>query len=145
MRNMDSHLNFDIDLAQKETDENPVYYLQYAHARISNVIKHSKLKGIESFEDGNIGLLKKKEEIDILKVISEFEEIMELCRITLEPMHLANYLHKLATCFHKFYQKHRVVTEDKELSKSRLKLIKSIKIIFSNCLSILGIEAPENM
>ena len=145
MRNMDSHLNFDIDLAQKETDENPVYYLQYAYARISNVIKHSKLKGIESFEDGNIGLLKKKEEIDILKVISEFEEIMELCRITLEPMHLANYLHKLATCFHKFYQKHRVVTEDKELSKSRLKLIKSIKIIFSNCLSILGIEAPENM
>lgn len=145
MRNMDSHLNFDIELAQKETDENPVYYLQYAHARISNVIKHSKLKGIRSFEDGNIELLKEKEEIDILKVISEFEETMELCRTTLEPMYLANYLHKLATYFHKFYQKHRVVTENKELTKSRLKLIKSIKIIFSNCLYILGIEAPNNM
>ncbi|MEA3499719.1 MAG: arginine--tRNA ligase [Candidatus Marinimicrobia bacterium] len=145
MRNMDSHLNFDIELAQKETDENPVYYLQYAHARISNVIKHSKLKGIRSFEDGNIELLKEKEEIDILKVISEFEETMELCRTTLEPMYLANYLHKLATYFHKFYQKHRVVTENKELTKSRLKLIKSIKIIFSNCLYILGIEAPDNM
>lgn len=145
MRNMDSHLNFDIELAQKETDENPVYYLQYAHARISNVIKHSKLKGIRSFKDGNIELLKEKEEIDILKVISEFEETMELCRTTLEPMYLANYLHKLATYFHKFYQKHRVVTENKELTKSRLKLIKSIKIIFSNCLYILGIEAPDNM
>ncbi len=145
MRNMGSHLNFDIELAQKETDENPVYYLQYAHARISNVIKHSKLKEIGSFEDGNIELLKEKEEIDILKVISEFEETMELCFTTLEPMYLANYLHKLATYFHKFYQRHRVVTENKELSKSRLKLIKSIKIIFSNCLNILGIEAPENM
>lgn len=145
MRNMGSHLNFDIELAQKETDENPVYYLQYAHARISNVIKHSKLKEIGSFEDGNIELLKEKEEIDILKVISEFEETMELCFTTLEPMYLANYLHKLAIYFHKFYQRHRVVTENKELSKSRLKLIKSIKIIFSNCLNILGIEAPENM
>ncbi|MEA1986231.1 MAG: arginine--tRNA ligase, partial [Candidatus Marinimicrobia bacterium] len=145
MRNMSSHLNFDIELAQKETDENPVYYLQYAHARISNIIKHSELKGIKSFEDGNVRLLKEKEEIDVLKIISEYEEIMELCYSTLEPMHLANYLQKLATTFHRFYQKQRVVTEDIELSKARLKLIKSIKIVFVNCLGILGIQAPEKM
>ncbi len=145
MRNMDSHLNFDIELAQKETDENPVYYLQYAHARISNIIKHSKLKNINSFDDGNVKLLVEKEEVDIMKLMSEYKEIMKLCHTTLEPMHLANYLHKLSSHFHKFYQKHRVVTDNEELSKARLKLIKSIKIIFANCLNILGIEAPENM
>jgi len=145
MRTMDSHLNFDIELAQKESDENPVFYLQYAHARMNNILKHSMEKGIDSYDDGDISLLKEPEIMDVLRVTAEFGETMELCRRTLEPMHLTSYLQKLATAFHKFYSVHRVVTEDLELSKARLKLIHAVKTLMAEGLGILGIHAPDLM
>ncbi|MCD6234863.1 MAG: arginine--tRNA ligase [Candidatus Marinimicrobia bacterium] len=145
MRTMDAHLNFDIELAQKESDENPVFYLQYAHARMNNILKHSIEKGIDSYRDGNIQLLCEPETLDVLKVAAEFGEVMELCRKTLEPMHLASYLQKLATAFHKFYATHRVVTEDIPLSKARLKMVSAVKTLMAEGLGILGITAPEVM
>ncbi len=145
MRTMDSHLNFDIELAQKESDENPVFYLQYAHARMNNILKHSREKGIDSYDDGNIALLSEPETMDVLKVTAEFKEVMDLCRRTLEPMHLTTYLQKLATAFHKFYATHRVVTEDIPLSKARLKMVHAIKTLMAEGLAILGIHAPDVM
>jgi arginyl-tRNA synthetase len=141
MRTMDSHLNFDIELAQKESDENPVFYLQYAHARMNNILRHSVEKGIDSYDDGDISLLTEPEILDVLKVVAEFGETMELCRRTLEPMHLTSYLQKLATAFHKFYSVHRVVTEDLDLSKARLKFIHAVKTLMAEGLEILGIHA----
>lgn len=145
MRSMDSHLNFDLALAQKQTDENPVFYLQYAHARMSNILLHSSEKGIDSYDDADLSLLKEDEIITLLESMIEFKDIMELCKNTLEPMHLTNYLYRLATAFHKFYSVHRVVSEDIELSKARLQLIDAVKIVLANGLSILGISAPEKM
>jgi arginyl-tRNA synthetase len=145
MRNMDSHLNFDLALAQKQTDENPVFYLQYAHARMNNILLHSSEKGIEGYEDADLSLLKEPEIISLLEVILEFRDIMDLCKTSLEPMHLTNYLYRLATAFHKFYSVHRVVTEDIALSKARLQLIDAVKIILANGLKILGVSAPDRM
>lgn len=145
MRTMDAHLNFDIELAQKESDENPVFYLQYAHARMNNILKHSVDKGIDSYLEGNIQLLNEPETLDVLKVVAEFGEVMELCRRTLEPMHLTSYLQKLATAFHKFYATHRVVTEDLPLSRARLKMVHAVKTLMAEGLGILGVTAPEHM
>ncbi|MDZ7797585.1 MAG: DALR anticodon-binding domain-containing protein [Candidatus Marinimicrobia bacterium] len=145
MRNMSSHLNFDIDLAQKQSDENPVFYLQYAHARMNNILVHSIEKGIDSYEDADLSLLKEDEIIALLEIMIEYKDILHLCFSSLEPMHLANYLYRLAGTFHKFYTVHRVVTEDIPLSKARLQLIESVKIILANGLRLLGIRAPEKM
>ena len=145
MRSMDSHLNFDIELAQKQTDENPVFYLQYAHARMCNILLHSVEKNIDSYEDADLRLLNEPEIISLLEIMIEFKEIMKLCLSTLEPMHLTNYLYRLATAFHKFYSVHRVVTDNIELSKARLQLIDAVKIILANGLHILGIQAPKKM
>ncbi|MFA6617668.1 MAG: arginine--tRNA ligase [Candidatus Neomarinimicrobiota bacterium] len=145
MRSMDSHLNFDLALAQKQSDENPVFYLQYAHARIFNILKHSSEKGIDTYEDADLSLLKEDEIISLIETMLEFSEIMELCRKSLEPMHLANYLYRLATSFHKFYSIHRVVSDDIPLSKARLQLIDAVRIILANGLNILGVNAPERM
>jgi len=145
MRGADSHLNFDISLAQKESDENPVFYLQYAHARMHNILVHSREKGIESFLEGDCSLLIEDEILEVLDIISEFGEIMETAARTLDPIHLINYLQKLATAFHRFYARHRVVSEDLELSKARLKFILAVKTIITNAMGILGIHTPDVM
>jgi len=145
MRNMDSHLNFDIALAQKETDENPVFYLQYAHARMCNILLHSAEKQIDTYDDADPRLLTEPEIITLIDCLTEFREVMAFCLETLEPMHLTNYLYRLATAFHKFYSVHRVVTEDIALSKARLQLVEAVKIILATGLNLLGVQAPERM
>ncbi|MEA2077266.1 MAG: arginine--tRNA ligase [Candidatus Marinimicrobia bacterium] len=145
MRSMDSHLNFDLALAQKQSDENPVFYLQYAHARMCNILIHSSEKGIESYEKADLTLLNEPEIIKLLETMIEFSDIMDICRTSLEPMHLTNYLYRLATAFHKFYSVHRVVTENIELSKARLQLVDAVKIILANGLNILAVKTPERM
>ncbi|MCF7833536.1 MAG: hypothetical protein K9N05_08195 [Candidatus Marinimicrobia bacterium] len=145
MRSMDSHLNFDLELAQKQTDENPVFYLQYAHARMCNILIHSTEKGISDYEKADLSLLTEPEIIKLIETMIEFGDVMDLCKNSLEPMHLTNYLYRLATAFHKFYSVHRVVTDDVELSKARLQLIDAVKIILANGLKILGVSAPERM
>ena len=145
MRSMNSHLNFDLDLAADQSEKNPVYYIQYAHARISNIINNGKSKHIDI--DGNFdsSLLLNTAEISLIKSLYEFPEIMKKTLNTLEPQSIANHLHDIASEFHKFYAKCRVITDDIELTKSRIHLIKSVKIVLANGLNILGIQAPEKM
>ena len=145
MRSMNSHLNFDLDLATDQSEKNPVYYIQYAHARISNIINNGKSKHIDV--DGNFdsSLLLNTAEISLIKSLYEFPEIMKKTLTTLEPQSIANHLHDIASEFHKFYAKCRVITDDIELTKSRIHLIKSVKIVLANGLNILGIQAPEKM
>tara|TARA_B100000315_G_C14587915_1_gene594148 strand:+ start:1618 stop:3261 length:1644 start_codon:yes stop_codon:yes gene_type:complete len=145
MRNMQSHLNFDLDLATKESDENPVYYLQYAHARIANIIKYGKESGLEFENEADLGLIKEPAEIALMKALIQLPEVMQSAVITMEPQQIANYLQEVANRFHKFYSECRVVTEDTALSSARLLLISATKNILANGLKILGINAPERM
>ncbi|HIC38583.1 MAG TPA: arginine--tRNA ligase [Candidatus Marinimicrobia bacterium] len=145
MRGMNSHLNFDIDAAADSSDNNPVFYLQYAHARICNIIKRGEGLGMKSSTGYDITLLTHSSEIELLKSIGEFPEIMALALKILEPQDIVNYLQDLATRFHRFYVDCRVITDDENLSEARLALIKATKIVLSNGLKTLGITAPERM
>ena len=145
MRSMNSHLNFDLDLAADQSEKNPVYYIQYAHARISNIINNGKANKLSINGKFDTSLLKHKSEISLIKSLNEFPEIMIKVLDNLEPQVISNYLHAIASEFHKFYANCRVITDDIELTKSRLHLIKSVKIVLGNGLKILGIQAPEKM
>ena len=145
MRSMNSHLDFDLDLATDQSDKNPVFYLQYAHARISNIIArandaHEKLDG-----PFDCSLLNHKDEIDLLKHMSRFPEFVNLAYENLEPQNIANYLQELSSRFHKFYNNCRVIIDDIELSKARLATVKAAKVILINGFKILGVSAPERM
>ena len=145
MRSMNTHLDFDLDLATDQSDKNPVFYLQYAHARICNIIKHGKDSGLELDQNFDAALLAHPEEIKLMSYMVRFPEFMELAYEILEPQIVANYLQELATRFHKFYGQCHVITEDNEMSKARLALITSLKIILGSGLKILKISAPERM
>ena len=145
MRNMNTHLDFDLELAADQSDKNPVFYLQYAHARICNIIKHGQESGLELGDDFDSTLLSHPDEINLIQHMVRFPEIMELAFENLEPQIIANTLQELATRFHKFYGQCHVITEDRALSNARLGLITSVKVIMGNGLKILGITAPERM
>lgn len=146
MRGMNSHLNFDLDLAADQSEKNPVYYLQYAHARICNIIKHYE-ETIDSSQklDYDPSILIEPSEIRLLKKLENFPLIIENARDVLEPHNIANYLHDTANSFHKFYSDCRVVTDDILLTQARIALIKAAKIVLLNGLSILGITSPKRM
>ena len=146
MRSMNSHLNFDLDLAADQSEKNPVYYLQYAHARICNIIKHGESRGISSDEEAyDVSLLVHPAEIKLLKRLEQFPSNVENALDSLEPQTIANYLHDTANQFHKFYSECRVITEDLPLSLARLALVKGTRTVLSNGLSLLGLTAPERM
>ena len=145
MRGANSHLDFDLDLAKDESEKNPVYYLQYANARISNLLKRYD-KEISGDEKIDYTLLKEKDEIALIKLLSEFLNKMEEVSHSLEPRKIATYLEDVAGAYHKFYGNHKVINlEDLNLSFARKKLCEATKIILKNGLSILGISAPERM
>lgn len=152
MRNIGTHLNFDIDLAKKQSEENPVFYLQYAHARIASIIRFAESENILSkdelsngIKEFNLDFLKKKEEIDLAKILGSFPEVVEAAASTFEPHRIINYLQEVAETFHRFYHVHRVVIPEKELAKSRLALCLAAKTVLANGFKILGISAPEKM
>ena len=145
MRSMNTHLDFDLNLAKDQSDKNPVFYLQYAYARICNIIRHGEGQNYKFSDDFDATLLYQSSEIKLLKLMSNFPTMMETALDTLEPQIIANYLQELASSFHKFYGNCKVITEDKNVSQARLGLITGTKIILSTGLSILGISAPEKM
>ena len=147
MRRTSAHLDFDIDLAKEQSEENPVYYVQYAHARICSILRHAEECGVNTanFESVNCSLLKTDEEMALMKKLFIYPEVVENCAKTLEPHGLTTYLQEVASVFHPFYHRHRVVTEDAALTAARLLLVKSVKHVLRSSLSLLGISAPEEM
>ena len=145
MRGMNTHLTFDMDLAKDESDENPVYYLQYAHARLNNILKHAETQGYKLDENIDLTPLTLDSEINLIKLLLEFPNIIEKTKDNLEPQSIANYLQSLAGMFHKYYAKERVICEDTDKTAARLVLVKALQIVLSNGLSVLGIHAPERM
>ena len=141
MRSMNSHLNFDLDIAKEKSEKNPVYYIQYAHARICTVINKADI----DTKNPDLKLLNQDDDIKLIYKLLDFENIVYKLKDTLEPQILSNYLHDVAALFHKYYAHNRIITENMELSKARLVLIKATKIIIKNGLNILGISAPESM
>ncbi len=145
MRSITSHLNFDLGLARQQTDENPVYYLQYAHARIAGILRHGLDQGRAPSLDAPFELLAASEELDLIKLLLQFPEVVESCAATCEPHRLAEYLHVVAGAFHRFYSVHRVVTDDIRLTVARLSLSDGTRTVLRNGLRILGISSPERM
>ena len=145
MRTIASHLNFDIELARKQSDDNPVYYLQYAHARIASILRFAGQEGKISQAPPEYALLNTLAEQDLIKNLLEFPDMVESCALSYEPHRLADYLQVIAGMFHRFYHECRVVTEDIRLTNSRLSLCRATQIVMKNGLTILGIPAPESM
>ncbi|MFH1691262.1 MAG: arginine--tRNA ligase [Candidatus Omnitrophota bacterium] len=144
MRKTDSHLDFDLELAKKHTSENPVYYVQYAHARIAGILKGAP-KDTPGEEELNLALLKEAEELDLIKTIFEYGYCLKVCLKQLDPYGLTVYLQSLASVFHKFYDKHKVLSDDMALTRARLFLIQAVRIILANGLHIIGVSSPERM
>jgi len=145
MRSMNSHLNFDLSLATDESDENPVFYIQYAHARICNIQKFASNQGINLEKNPDFQLLKEEAELDLIRKMIEYPSVIVRMHQTFEPQNLCQYLTELATIFHKYYFDYRVVMDDKNLSIARLALITATKQVLSNGLKILDVSAPEKM
>lgn len=146
MRSSSQHLDFDLDLAKNMSEENPVYYVQYAYARIMSIIKFACERGLDlDNNDVDMDLLNEKEELDLMKYILRFEETVEDAVRNFEPFIITYYLIGLARIFHHFYQKHRVVGEDKRLTKARLFLINKTALTIKTGMELIGCSCPEKM
>jgi len=147
LRAPSSLLEFDLELAKKQSSENPVFYVQYVNARCSSIIKESrkKKKFVSDGRNVDFSLLNTKEERDLIKQLAAFCDTLALCEKNISPHYLTAYLIELADIFHKFYEKCRVLTEDAGLASARLKLIEAVMIIIKNGLNLLGVSAPDKM
>ena len=147
-RKTDSHLDFDLDIAKEQSRENPVYYVQYAHARISSVFREAESRGlaIPTRETVKIGLLDLEEEQNIIKALARYPELIEEAALAYEPHRLTFYLQDLAGLLHNYYFKHRIIdAEDPARTGARLFLMKQVKTVLQSALKILGVQAPEKM
>jgi arginyl-tRNA synthetase len=147
MRRSDSHLDFDLELAKRQVSENPVYYVQYAHARICSILNMARERGISLpvYADIETALLNEPDEKVLIKLMARFPEIIEGAAKTLEPHRITFYLNELAGVFHSYYNKNKVISENDMLTAARLLLVKTIGIVLLNALKILGVSAPEKM
>jgi len=147
MRSSDTTLDFDLELAKQQSAENPVYYVQYAHARICSILRVAKESGISvpSAGDADLSLLNHDAEIDLIKKLAELPDLIAEAGASYEPHRLTRYAQDLAAVFHKFYTECRVVSEEKALTGARLVLVDSTRTVLANTLSLLGISAPERM
>ncbi|AQX53146.1 MULTISPECIES: arginine--tRNA ligase [Priestia] len=146
MRSGDTHLDFDLDLAVSQSNENPVYYAQYAHARICSILKQGA--EIEALTKGNVEytLIQSEKEMDLLKKIGEFPQAVSEAATKRIPHRITNYIFDLASTFHSFYNADKVIdTDNIETSKARLELIKAVQVTLQNALKLIGVSAPEKM
>jgi len=144
MRSPDSHLDFDLELAKEESSDNPVYYVQYGHARICSIIKASGKDNIKADYE-KLSLLKTDEEKALIRKIADFPEEVRLAAKNMEPHKLTNYAHDLASQFHSFYNNCKVIGSEADLMEARLALVYATRITLKNILVLLGVEAPERM
>ena len=143
-RTADAQMDFDLELAKKESPENPVYYVQYAHARIASILCLAQEREIDC-SGGDVSLLTTEPELTLIRKMLLLPEIVETIAHTLEPHHLTYYAQDLATVFHSFYKQCRVVSKDVPLTKARLKLVKAAKLVLAKTLSLMGMTVPERM
>ena len=144
-RSADSQMDFDLELAKKESLDNPVYYVQYAHARIASILLLAEARKID-YHDGDVSLLVSEPELTLIRKMLLLPEIVETVAHTLEPHHLAYYAQELATVFHSFYKQCRVVSqENAALTRTRLKLVAAAKLVLTKTLHLMGMTAPEKM
>ncbi|MCS0655050.1 arginine--tRNA ligase [Cytobacillus firmus] len=145
MRSADTHLDFDLDLAVSQSNENPVYYAQYAHARISSILRQGEEQGM-SAEAADYSLISAEKEIDVLKKIGEFPQSVGEAAQKRMPHRITNYIYELASSFHSFYNAEKVLdAENPERTKARLALIKAVQTTLKNSLKLIGVSAPEKM
>jgi len=143
-RSADSQMDFDIELAKRQSADNPVYYVQYAHARIASILDFAKERRIDCSQS-DVSLLTTEPELTLIRRLILLPEIVEQVTVTLEPHHLPYYAQDLATVFHSFYKQCRVVSNDEALTKARLKLVKATQIALAKVLHLMGMTAPEKM
>jgi arginyl-tRNA synthetase len=148
MRRCEQHLDFDLDLAKSQSNDNPVYYVQYAHARVCSVLRQAADKGIAA-EPGpglaNLERLTESHEQDLLRTLSRYPEVVEAAALNGEPHQLTHYLRELANDFHAYYNAHQFLVEDAALRDARIKLILAARQGLRNGLNLLGVSAPESM
>lgn len=145
MRSLDSQLDFDLDLAKSQSNENPVYYVQYAHARICSIFRQMKEAGIEIKENPDLSLLTDEAEIALIKKLLSYPDEIALAAKNKAPHRIAGYVHDLASTFHSFYNKCRILGVDDKLAQARLALCMATKYVLAHGLGILGVSAPEKM
>jgi arginyl-tRNA synthetase len=147
MRRLDSAMEFDLELAKRQSNENPVYYVQYAHARLCSVLRQAAEQGIEmrDIDQINRNLLSEPEELNLMKRLDFFPKLIEESARALEPHRLTFYLLELAGILHHYYYKHRIISADSDLTQARLLLVRSVRSVMANALRILGVTAPERM
>lgn len=147
MRSADSHLDFDLDLAKAQSQENPVYYVQYAHARIASILRHAQAEGyaVPRARETDLTVLRHEAELELLRKIADWPGVVEGAARALEPHRLPYYAHELASLFHKFYAQCRVLHDDPHLRAARLVLVKATQVTLANALGLMGVAAPESM
>ena len=143
-RAADSHMDFDIELAKRQSSENPVYYVQYAHARIAGIISQAEDR-FEDWSAGDVSLLTHESELALIRKMLRLPELVEAIAVSVEPHQLPYYAIELATAFHDFYEKCRVLTDEDALSMARLKLVSAAKLVLARALGLMGMSAPERM
>jgi arginyl-tRNA synthetase len=148
MRSHDQHLDFDLELAKSRSNDNPVYYIQYAHARVASVFRQLNEKGLEWDEASglaNLARLEEKHEKTLMSTVSRYPEIIELAAANRAPHHLVHYLRDLANDFHTYYNAHTFIVDDDDLRNARLALIAATRQVIASGLGLLGVSAPESM
>jgi arginyl-tRNA synthetase len=146
MRSSDTHMDFDLDLAVSESNENPVYYAQYAHARISSILRSGEEQGVTVDAGADFALVAAEKEIDLLKKLGEFPSAVGEAALKRVPHRITNYIFELASTFHSFYNAEKVLdSEQLERTKARLALVKAVQITLKNALALIGVSAPEKM
>lgn len=144
MRRHDQHLDFDLDLAKSQSSDNPVYYIQYAHARIASVLRQAAEKNVD-FSQADLSRLSESHEAGLLTHLAKYPELLQNAALNAEPHLLAHYLRELATLFHTYYNAHKFMIDDTVLRDSRLNLCRAVKIVLNNGLTLLGVSSPEKM
>jgi arginyl-tRNA synthetase len=146
-RHYDSPLDFDLELAKKKTNDNPVFYVQYVHARISSIARKGRERGIDDITGDQkvMAMLKEPEEINLMKTMARYPDVLKNSATFMEPHRITFYLMELAACFHAYYNKHRVLSDDPLLSRGRLYMVLAVQKVIRNGLTLLGVSAPDTM
>ena len=145
MRSPDTHFDFDMELAKEQSQDNPVYYAQYGHARICSILKQAKEQGIDISTDVDFSKITNEKAIELLKKVAEFEPTIESAADSRAPHRMTNYIQDLASHFHKFYNAEKVLTDDIEKTKAHIALVEAVRITLNNALALVGVSAPETM